>query len=167
MECRFCLKFVGCLKIWKMAQPTDWSVTTFLGQTAYLGFLRSIFSRSKHVGLINTSSRHASQLLSLVEIIRYRCDTSCDAWWHHTIPLVQSLRQPPWPTPCLLLSSKACRTCRHIFQTHISIIVTYQDNLVPPWHPLWHIMTSYNSAYTTSKAALLAHTMLALAIQSA
>ena len=128
--------------------------------------LSSVLSHSKHVGLVDTSSRHVSQLLSLFGTIWYRCDTRCDTLWHHTILLVQPLRRPSWPTPCLLLPPKACRTCQHILQTHISIIVTFPEKLVPVWHPLWCIMTSYKPACTNSEAASPAHTVLALAISS-
>ena len=65
MDCGTCLKLVGTSEIKKMAQPTDWSVTTFSGLTAYLGFLSSVLSRLKHVELVDTSSRHVYQLLSL------------------------------------------------------------------------------------------------------
>ena len=50
----------------KMAQPKDWSVTTFSGLIAHLGFLSSVLSRLKYVGLIDISSRHISQLWSLL-----------------------------------------------------------------------------------------------------
>ena len=157
------------LKTPKRAQAQSLQFSLFkspLVKLAYLGLPSSVLSHSKHVGSADTSSRHISQLFSFVGTIWYRCDTRCDTLWHHTILLVQSLRPRLWPTPCLLLSSKAYRTCRHVLQTRVSIIVTCRDNLLPSWHRLWRIMISYNSACTIPEAASSIHVVLALAIQS-